>query len=67
MGQQIVLPQQDFFIYIPRPTGSLAPVMDETDQETQEAPPALPGCEEWLEIPIAEQLVGYAHVWGSCK
>ena len=58
-----LLPQEDFFIYVPflHTTGSLTAEQDAREENTLK-PPAH---EDWVQIPLAERVVVYAHICGE--
>ena len=62
--------QQDFFIYIPdsdkgAPLGTQGAGREEGAAKS--GPLHLADDDNWVEIPLTEQLVAYARVWGQRK
>jgi hypothetical protein len=62
MGTQM-LPSEEFFIYVPLlyTKGSLVAEPDSTEENTFNQT----AHEDWVQIPLAERIVVYAHVCGE--
>jgi hypothetical protein len=62
MGNQL-LPSEDFFIYVPllHTKGSLASEPDSSEENTLNQS----AHEDWVQIPLAERVIVYAHVCGE--
>ena len=62
MGTQL-LPSEEFFIYVPllHAKESLVTELDSTEENTLNQT----AHEDWVQIPLAERIVVYAHVCGE--
>jgi len=62
MGTQL-LPSEDFFIYVPllHTKGSLVTELDSREENALNQT----AHEDWVQIPLAERVIVYAHVCGE--
>ena len=74
MGQNQLLAQQDFFIYIPALDSEALPVTGDLENDVPQAQgaepktgPLLQTDDSWVKIPLTDRLVAYGRVWGQRK